>query len=120
MQWNNGYDRPLVDFEPQSSRIHPIWRCLFGRHWELPILQIADKKNACPFSLFTHGSIPGETKATILADRERTFWPSFWSGAIKRVIHRAFPITQAEQAHAILQRRENLGKVVLTVKGHGP
>jgi NADPH2:quinone reductase len=58
-----------------------------------------------------------EMKAEILADLQRLVWPSFSSGAIKPVIYKTLPITEAEQAHAILQRRENIGKVVLTVEG---
>ena len=61
-------------------------------------------------------SRPSEMKAEILAGLEKTLWPSFSAGAIKPVIYRTLPITQADEAHAILQRRENLGKVVLTVK----
>lgn len=61
-------------------------------------------------------SRPSEIKAEILAGLERTLWPSFSSGAIKPVIYKTLPITQAEEAHAILQRRENIGKVVLTVQ----
>ncbi len=57
-----------------------------------------------------------EMKASILAELERTLWPSFASGAIKPVIYRTLPITEAEQAQAILRHRENIGKVVLTVK----
>ncbi len=63
-------------------------------------------------------SRPSEMKAEILAALERTIWPSFSSGAIKPVIYKTLPITQAEEAHAILQRRENIGKVVLTVRGN--
>ncbi|HUT90548.1 MAG TPA: NAD(P)H-quinone oxidoreductase [Thermoguttaceae bacterium] len=57
-----------------------------------------------------------EMKTEILAGLERTLWQSFSSGAIKSVIYKTLPITEAEEAHAILQRRENIGKVVLTVK----
>jgi NADPH:quinone reductase len=60
-------------------------------------------------------SRPPEMKTEILAVLERTLWQSFSSGAIKPVIYKTLPITQAEAAHAIIQRRENLGKVVLTV-----
>ena len=60
-------------------------------------------------------SRPPEMKAEILADLERILWPSFSSGTIKPVIYKTLPITKAEEAHAILQRRENFGKVVLTV-----
>jgi len=61
-----------------------------------------------------------EMKTEILAGLERTLWPSFSSGAIKPVIYKTLPITEAEEAHAILQRRENIGKVVLTVKRNAP
>ncbi len=64
-------------------------------------------------------SRPSEMKAEILACLERTLWQSFSSGVLKPVIHKTLPITEAEEAHAILQRRENIGKVVLTVKGNG-
>ncbi len=62
-------------------------------------------------------SRPPEMKAEILADLERTLWPSFSSGVLRPVIYKTLPITEAEEAHAILQRRENIGKVVLTVNG---
>lgn len=55
-----------------------------------------------------------EMKARILGDLERLLWPAFTAGTIKPIIHAALPMTQAEAAHAILQNRENLGKVVLT------
>jgi len=56
-----------------------------------------------------------EMKAEILAGLEKQLWPAFSSGKIKVLIHKTLPITEAEEAHAILQRQENLGKVVLTV-----
>ncbi len=61
-------------------------------------------------------SRPSDLKAQVLADLKRSLWPSFSSGAIKPVIYRALPIAQAEEAHAILQRRENIGKVVRLVE----
>lgn len=62
-------------------------------------------------------SRPPEVKAEILAGLEETLWPAVSAGTIRPVIHATLPITRAEEAHAILQRRENLGKVVLTVNG---
>ena len=56
-----------------------------------------------------------EMKAKVLAELETSLWKAFSSGAITPVIHEILPITRAEEAHAILQRRENIGKVVLTV-----
>ncbi len=55
-------------------------------------------------------------KAEILAELETRLWPAFTSGSIKVPVHKTLPIARAEDAHAILQRQENLGKVVLTVR----
>ncbi len=57
-----------------------------------------------------------EVKAEILAGLERGFWKAFSSGGMKSVLHAVLPITDAEKAHGILERNENLGKVVLTVQ----
>jgi NADPH:quinone reductase len=54
-------------------------------------------------------------KSEILAGLERVLWPAFASGAIRPVVHATLPMTRAAEAHAILENRENLGKVVLTV-----
>jgi len=55
-----------------------------------------------------------EMKAEILNGLEARLWPSFASGKIKVLIHATLPMTAAADAHAILERQENLGKVVLT------
>lgn len=55
-----------------------------------------------------------EMKADILAGLERLLWPAFTAGTIRPVVYATLPMTRAEEAHAILQKRENLGKVVLT------
>lgn len=57
-----------------------------------------------------------EEKTALLAALETELWDKLADGRIKPVIHRILPITEAEAAHAILQRQENLGKVILTVK----
>jgi NADPH2:quinone reductase len=57
-----------------------------------------------------------EMKTEILSGLEEKLWPIFSSGKIRPVIYQTLPITQAEAAHAILQRQENIGKVVLTIK----
>ena len=56
-------------------------------------------------------------KAQILADLVKNVWPKVEDGSmLKPTIYKVLPITEAEEAHAILQRGENIGKVVLTVK----
>lgn len=57
-----------------------------------------------------------EVKAQILSDLVKNVFPKIESGEIKPTIYKTLPITEAEEAHAILLRGENIGKVVLTVK----
>ena len=57
-----------------------------------------------------------EVKAQILAGIVRDVYPKIESGEVKPTIYKVLPITEAEAAHDILYRGENVGKVVLTVK----
>ncbi|MBQ9784089.1 MAG: NAD(P)H-quinone oxidoreductase [Clostridia bacterium] len=54
-------------------------------------------------------------KAELLAELVKNVWPKVEEGLMKPSIYKVLPIQQAEEAHAILQRGENVGKVVLTV-----
>ena len=54
-------------------------------------------------------------KAQILSELVERVWPKIEDGSIKPSIFRVLPITQAAEAHAVLERGENVGKVVLTV-----
>ena len=56
-----------------------------------------------------------EFKAYILSELVKNVWPKIEDGTIKPSIYKVLPITEAEAAHAILQRGENVGKVVLKV-----
>ena len=56
-----------------------------------------------------------EFKAYILSELVKNVWPKLEDGRIKPSIYKVLPITEAEEAHAILERGENVGKVVLTV-----
>ena len=55
-------------------------------------------------------------KACILAELVKNVFPKIETGEVKPTIYKTLPITDAEEAHAILQRGENVGKVVLKVK----
>jgi len=57
-----------------------------------------------------------ETKAQILAELVKNVFPKIESGEVKPTIHAVLPITEAEAAHDILYKGQNVGKVVLTVK----
>ena len=56
-----------------------------------------------------------EMKAYILSELVKNVFPKIETGEVKPTIYKVLPITDAEEAHAILQRGENVGKVVLTV-----
>ena len=56
-----------------------------------------------------------EVKAQILADLVKNVWPKVESGEVKPTIYKVLPITEAEAAHDILYKGQNVGKVVLTV-----
>ena len=57
-----------------------------------------------------------EVKAQILAGIVRDVYPKIESGTVKPTIYKVLPITEAESAHNMLYRGENVGKVVLSVK----
>jgi len=56
-----------------------------------------------------------EKKAEILAALVRDVWPKVSAGEVRPTIYKVLPITEAEEAHQILYRGENVGKVVLKV-----
>ena len=57
-----------------------------------------------------------EVKAQILSELVERVWDKVSAGLVKPTIYKVLPITQAEEAHDILYRGENVGKVVLTVE----
>lgn len=56
-----------------------------------------------------------EVKAQILAALVKDVFPKVAQGLVKPTIYKVLPITEAEAAHDILYRGENVGKVVLKV-----
>jgi NADPH2:quinone reductase len=61
-------------------------------------------------------SRPLEAKAHIIREMTNSVWPKIETGEIRPVVYRVLPISRAEEAHEILERRENVGKVVLTIQ----
>lgn len=55
-------------------------------------------------------------KAYILSELVKNVWPKIEDGTIKPSIYRVLPMSEATEAHAILERNENVGKVVLRVE----
>ena len=57
-----------------------------------------------------------EVKAKILSELVEKVFPKIESGEVKPTIYKTLPITEAEAAHDILYKGQNVGKVVLTVR----
>jgi NADPH:quinone reductase len=59
-------------------------------------------------------------KAGILSRLEEQVWPAFARGTMRLAIHSTLPIAKADEAHGILNRNANMGKVVLTMPAADP
>lgn len=60
-------------------------------------------------------SRPPQVKARILKELTEKVFPKIESGEVKPTIYKALPIQEAEKAHDILYKGQNIGKVVLTL-----
>ena len=56
-----------------------------------------------------------EEKAELLHELVEKVWPKIEDGSMKPSVYKVFPITEALAAHQVLERGENIGKVVLKV-----
>ncbi len=57
-----------------------------------------------------------DMKAFILSQLVQNVWPKIEAGEIKPTVYKVLPVQKAQEAHGILERSENIGKVVLRVK----
>ncbi|MFM8354272.1 MAG: zinc-binding dehydrogenase, partial [Gammaproteobacteria bacterium] len=58
---------------------------------------------------------PISEKAAVMDALEARVWPHLESGAIRPIVDAVFPITQTEEAHALVAGNGTFGKVVLTL-----
>jgi NADPH2:quinone reductase len=58
-------------------------------------------------------------KAAIADHLQERVWPLIESGKIKPVIHKVFALEEAAQAHVLMESSAHIGKLVLSVIGHG-
>ncbi|MBP3359720.1 MAG: NAD(P)H-quinone oxidoreductase [Clostridia bacterium] len=58
-----------------------------------------------------------EEKSALLGELVEKVWPKLESGEMKPSVYKVLPVEQAMEAHMILERGENIGKVVLEVRG---
>lgn len=60
---------------------------------------------------------PTAEKAAIVASVRENVWPLFASGAIRPVVDRVLPMSDAAAAHRVVEAGEHVGKVVLVPDG---
>ncbi len=58
---------------------------------------------------------PVADKAAIAGALRAEVWPLLESGAVKPLIHKTFPLSNAADAHALMDTSAHIGKIVLTV-----
>ncbi|NKB36657.1 MAG: zinc-binding dehydrogenase [Gammaproteobacteria bacterium] len=58
---------------------------------------------------------PVSFKAEIAGNLREKVWPLFESDSIKPVIHRVFPLAEAEKAHQMMESSEHIGKIILSI-----
>jgi len=42
-------------------------------------------------------------------------WPMLDHGTVRPLVHKTFPLAQAADAHRLMEARQHVGKIVLTV-----
>lgn len=62
-------------------------------------------------------SRPVEEKTAIMASVEEHVWPLVESGAVRPVVHRSFALDDVGAAHQLVEDGDNVGKVLLRVRG---
>lgn len=55
-------------------------------------------------------------KGDILKQLVEMVWPELQAGRIRTVVHAVFPFEKAAEAHQVLAKQQNAGKVVLVLK----
>jgi len=56
-----------------------------------------------------------EQKAAIVADVQRNAWPLLESGAVRLMIDQTLPMSEAAEAHRVMESGQHFGKILLTV-----
>ncbi|TXG47315.1 hypothetical protein EZV62_026609 [Acer yangbiense] len=54
-----------------------------------------------------------ENKAEIISEVEKYVWPAITAGEVKPVIHKYFPLSEAAEAHQLMESSQHIGKIML-------
>ncbi|MFD2077454.1 putative NAD(P)H quinone oxidoreductase, PIG3 family [Actinopolymorpha cephalotaxi] len=86
-----------------------------GRKGELDLARLLVKRAAVLATGLR--ARPVAEKSAIVASVRENVWPLVADGHLRPVVHQVVPIDQVAEAHGILDRGEQVGKVLLAVRG---
>jgi len=84
-----------------------------GRSAEINLGAILAKR--CALIATTLRARPAQEKATIVAAVREHVWPLIEAGRVGPVVHSAYPLAQAADAHREMESSTHIGKILLTV-----
>ncbi|TKY71636.1 Quinone oxidoreductase PIG3 [Spatholobus suberectus] len=54
-----------------------------------------------------------ENKAVIVSEVEKNVWPAIAEGKVKPVVYKSFPLSEAAEAHRLMESSQHIGKILL-------
>ncbi|KAK8524431.1 hypothetical protein V6N13_015454 [Hibiscus sabdariffa] len=54
-----------------------------------------------------------ENKAVVVSEVENNVWPAVAAGKVKPIIYKSFPLSEAGEAHRLMESSEHIGKILL-------
>lgn len=54
-----------------------------------------------------------ENKAVIVSEVEKNVWPAIAEGKVKPVVYKSFPLSEAAEAHRLMETSQHIGKILL-------
>ena len=101
-----------VDLLAQEGRLVQI-AVLQGAKAEINLVRLLRQRITITGSTLRSRTI--EEKGAIAAAVERDVWPLVESGKIRPIVYARFPLTEAAEAHRLMESGSHIGKILLTV-----
>lgn len=110
------YMQKNIDVLARDGR-YVVIAFLEGSRAELDLRAVLRRRLTITGSMLRPQSVA--EKSAIRASLEAEVLPLLQSGAVAPVLHAAFPLAHAAQAHALMESSRHMGKIVLTVGDPG-
>ncbi|AEI47601.1 NAD(P)H-quinone oxidoreductase [Runella slithyformis] len=86
---------------------------LGGVQTHFNIMEVMSKRLTITGSMLAPRDI--EFKAALTAEVEKRVWPLIASGQFKPILYKTFPLSEAAEAHRLMESSEHIGKIVLVI-----